>query len=118
MLRAVEPGPSVVVCSTCRLSAEQREDEGGRRGGAVLADAMRQVQSAEPELGHIAIQEMPCLSHASVTARCISAHRAASAMCWVTLRPMKHPRAPCSNIRRCTCRAKKASCLMASGHRA
>ena len=61
MLRAVEPGPSVVVCSTCRLSAEQREDEGGRRGGTLLADAMRQVQSAEPALGHIAIQEMPCL---------------------------------------------------------
>lgn len=61
MLRAVEAGPAVVVCSTCRFSAEAREDEGGRRGGAVLAQALRDVQDADPALSGVAVQEMPCL---------------------------------------------------------
>lgn len=61
MLRAVQAGPAVVVCSTCRFSAEAREDEGGRRGGARLAEALRAVQAADPALAHIAVQEMPCL---------------------------------------------------------
>ncbi len=65
MLSAVEPGPSVVVCSTCRLSAEAREgigkDGSEQRGGALLAEAMRDVQAAEPELQGVAVQEMPCL---------------------------------------------------------
>lgn len=61
MLRAVEPGPSVVVCNTCRLSAEAREDGNGQRGGALLAQAMREVQVAEPVLQAVAVQEMPCL---------------------------------------------------------
>jgi len=58
MLRPVEPGPAVVVCSTCRLSAQAREDEAGRRGGALLADALR---AACPQNPAIAIQEMACL---------------------------------------------------------
>lgn len=61
MLSPVEPGPSVVVCSTCRHSAEMREDEDGRRGGALLAEAMRVLQAAEPDLQGVAVQEMPCL---------------------------------------------------------
>jgi len=61
MLRAVEAGASVVVCSTCRLSAEAREDEGGRRGGALLAEAMRAVQASDPALGTVAVHEMACL---------------------------------------------------------
>lgn len=61
MLRAVAPGPAVVVCSTCRISADQREDADGRRGGALLADAMRTVQQADAALAGIAVQEMPCL---------------------------------------------------------
>lgn len=61
MLRAVEAGPAVVVCSTCRLSADRREDEGGRRGGALLAEALRQVQAREPDLAAVAVQEMACL---------------------------------------------------------
>jgi len=61
MLRAVEPGPAVVVCSTCRLAADRREDESGQRGGALLARAMREAQIGEPELAGVAIQEMPCL---------------------------------------------------------
>jgi Predicted metal-binding protein len=61
MLRAAEPGAAVVVCSTCRVSPETREDEGGRRGGALLAEAMRAVQQEVPELAGVAVQEMPCL---------------------------------------------------------
>jgi len=61
MLRAVEPGPAVVVCSTCRLSSEQREDADGRRGGALLAEAMRAVQRADPALAGVEVQETACL---------------------------------------------------------
>jgi len=61
MLRAVEPGPAVVVCSTCRHSADQREDGDGRRGGALLAEAMRAMQQADSALAGVAVQEMPCL---------------------------------------------------------
>ena len=61
MLRAVERGPAVVVCSTCRFSADQRENERGQRGGALLAQAMRDVQAAEAALAGVAVQEMPCL---------------------------------------------------------
>jgi predicted metal-binding protein len=61
MLQPVEPGAAVVVCSTCRISAEVREDEDGQRGGTLLAQAMRELQAREPELASIAVQEMPCL---------------------------------------------------------
>ena len=61
MLRAVEAGSAVVVCSTCRLSPERREDGGGRRGGALLAQALRDVQATELVLAGVAVQEMPCL---------------------------------------------------------
>lgn len=61
MLRAVEPGPAVVVCSTCRLSADQRENDEGQRGGALLAQAMRQVQADEPALAGVTVQETSCL---------------------------------------------------------
>jgi len=61
MLRDVNAGPQVVVCSTCRHSAEAREDGKGRRGGAVLATALRRVRDADPALAGIGIEEMPCL---------------------------------------------------------
>ncbi|GGB98938.1 hypothetical protein GCM10011494_16760 [Novosphingobium endophyticum] len=61
MLRPVEAGPAVVVCATCRLAAERREDEGGRRGGALLAQAMRDVQAEQSALAGVAVQEMRCL---------------------------------------------------------
>ena len=60
-LQAVDAGPSVVVCNTCRLAPDLRDDAGGRRGGALLADALRQAQAADPAFAHIAVQEMPCL---------------------------------------------------------
>lgn len=61
MLRAVEPGAAVVVCSTCRVSAEMRENPDGQRGGALLAEALRKVQADDPDLAGVAVQEMPCL---------------------------------------------------------
>ncbi|GAY24243.1 MULTISPECIES: DUF1636 domain-containing protein [Sphingobium] len=61
MLRAVGPGTSVVVCSTCRLSAEQREDAAGRRGGALLAEALHRVREGDPAYASVAVQDMPCL---------------------------------------------------------
>lgn len=61
MLKAVAPGPAVVACSTCRHSAEVREDEGGVRGGARLAAALRAVQAGEPRYAGVAVQEMACL---------------------------------------------------------
>lgn len=61
MLRAVESGAAVVVCSTCRVSTEVREDASGRRGGVLLAEALREVQVDEPSLAGVAVQEMPCL---------------------------------------------------------
>ena len=60
-LQAVDGGPSVVVCSTCRLAADRRDDEQGRRGGAMLAEALRAVQDGDPRYAGIAVQEMPCL---------------------------------------------------------
>lgn len=61
MLRAVEADASVVVCSTCRLTPDQREDAQGRRGGALLVEAMRVVQAGEPAYAGVEVQEMPCL---------------------------------------------------------
>lgn len=61
MLRAVEPGPSVVVCVTCRNSAGAREDGAGQRGGAVLEQALRAVQAGDASLRGVAVQPMACL---------------------------------------------------------
>lgn len=61
MLEPVAPGPSVVVCSTCRLSADAREDAAGQRGGALLEAALHAAQAADPALRGVAVQAMPCL---------------------------------------------------------
>ena len=60
-LAPASSGASVVVCSTCRLSADRREDDGGQRGGARLAQALREAQGASERYADIAIEEMPCL---------------------------------------------------------
>ncbi|MDR6790428.1 putative metal-binding protein [Sphingomonas sp. BE138] len=57
----VADGPAVVACSSCRHSAAAREDAEGRRGGALLAAALRAVQARDPALEDISVQEMPCL---------------------------------------------------------
>ena len=57
VLREAEDGPSVVVCNTCRVSAEERETPDGMRGGALLAAALREAAAGTG----VAVQEMPCL---------------------------------------------------------
>lgn len=73
LLRPAAEGPSVVVCNTCRVSAEERETAEGVRGGAVLADALRALVAAEPRFADLAIEEMPCLfncaQHCSIHVR-------------------------------------------------
>ncbi|MET0309504.1 MAG: DUF1636 domain-containing protein [Sphingomonas sp.] len=61
MLRAAAPGPSVIVCNTCRHSPESREDAEGVRGGARLAEAVRTTAASDPRYAGIAVEEMPCL---------------------------------------------------------
>jgi predicted metal-binding protein len=61
LLRPAAPGASVVACNTCRLSADAREDADGVRGGARLAQALRNAQAADPRYAAIAVEEMPCL---------------------------------------------------------
>lgn len=61
MLKPVPPGPAIVACSTCRFSAEERDDGQGVRGGALLVQALRSVQASDPRYGAVAIQDMPCL---------------------------------------------------------
>lgn len=61
MLRAVADGPAVVVCTTCRHSAEAREDAAGVRGGAALARALHDARAADPRYAGVAVQEMACL---------------------------------------------------------
>lgn len=52
-LLPVEPGPSVVVCATCRQS---RAGDGAR-----LAALLRAAQALDPALRGVAVQAMPCL---------------------------------------------------------
>ena len=61
LLRDADDGTAVVVCNTCRLSAEERETPDGVRGGAVLAAALREAADGTG----VAIQEMPCLFNCS-----------------------------------------------------
>lgn len=61
MLRAVEDGPAVVVCSSCRHSADAWEDGEGVRGGARLAEALRRVKAGSDRYDAVAVQDMPCL---------------------------------------------------------
>jgi predicted metal-binding protein len=53
MLRQTEDQASIVVCTTCRFSAEARENVNGQRGGAMLAQLLKQTGAP--------IDEMPCL---------------------------------------------------------
>lgn len=61
LLKPAAEGPSLVVCSTCRFSAEEREDAEGVRGGARLADAVRTAARGDARVAELAIEEMPCL---------------------------------------------------------
>ncbi|PEQ14012.1 metal-binding protein [Novosphingobium sp. PC22D] len=59
--RSSTGGPEIVVCNTCRHSAEAREDAQGRRGGARLADALRSARSADARYAAVTVSEMACL---------------------------------------------------------
>jgi len=54
-------GPGIVVCSTCRIGPDQREDEHGVRGGMRLLEALRSAATDDPTLAGLAIEPMPCL---------------------------------------------------------
>lgn len=61
MLKAVPDGAAIVVCNTCRLSTEAREDAEGQRGGVRLAAALHSVKGSDPAYAAVEVQEMPCL---------------------------------------------------------
>lgn len=61
MLKQVEEGPAVVACTTCRYTAQEREDAEGQRGGARLVAALKAAKAANPAYEAIAVQEMACL---------------------------------------------------------
>jgi predicted metal-binding protein len=75
LLRDAAEGASLVVCNTCRFSAEEREDADGVRGGARLVAALRAEQAADDRLDDVAIEEMPCLfnctQHCSIHVRAL-----------------------------------------------
>jgi predicted metal-binding protein len=73
LLAPAAEGPSLIVCNTCRFSAEAREDAKGVRGGARLVEALRQAQAGDARVAGLAVEEMPCLfnctQHCSVHLR-------------------------------------------------
>ena len=61
MLREVSDAPAVVACNSCRFAADTRDDPEGRRGGALLVDALRRAKADDPAYDGVEVQEMPCL---------------------------------------------------------
>ena len=61
MLVPAEPGPSVVVCNSCRHRPDARTGPDGRTGGERLVDALKALQAADPAYRAVAVQHMPCL---------------------------------------------------------
>lgn len=61
ILKPAAEGATVVVCTTCRFSADAREDAEGRRGGAVMLDALTTAAAADPACSDLAIEPMACL---------------------------------------------------------
>lgn len=60
MLEPTATGPSIVICATCRVSSDLREDGSGRRGGALLAEAMLEIQRRDSRYEGLGIQTMSC----------------------------------------------------------
>lgn len=52
---------AIVACNTCRFSKEAREDGNGKRGGALMVEALRAARESDPRYAVIAIEEIPCL---------------------------------------------------------
>lgn len=61
ILRPTTDGPSLVVCTTCKYSAEDPVDDHGQRGGALFLQALQTAAAADPQLAGIAIEPMSCL---------------------------------------------------------
>jgi predicted metal-binding protein len=61
LLTPVADRPAIVACTTCRLSAEARDDADGVRGGARLVAALRAVQASDPRYDAVSVEEMACL---------------------------------------------------------
>lgn len=61
MLTPVPNGPSLVVCSTCKFSREQRDDDQGKRGGVRLMDQLARELEGHACAGQLQLQAMPCL---------------------------------------------------------
>lgn len=51
---------SIVVCNTCRFDQDNRENSEGKRGGALMAEALRAAK-ARGDYDDIEIEEMACL---------------------------------------------------------
>ena len=56
-MKPVSEKPAIVVCSTCRFTAEERDSPEGKRGGALFAEAVRQAAREDG----FEVQEMACL---------------------------------------------------------
>src|SRR5580692_864479 len=73
MLRTSSAKTSLVVCSSCRFSESARENEDGRRGGALFAESLKASLANHPCRDRIEIQPMSCLyacaSHCSAYIR-------------------------------------------------
>jgi predicted metal-binding protein len=73
ILQPAAEGPSLIVCNTCRYSAEEREFAESVRGGARLAEAVRAAKAGDERVAELAVEEMPCLfnctQHCSVHLR-------------------------------------------------
>lgn len=73
VLREAADGPSLVVCNTCRLSEEERENSEGVRGGALLVAQLRAAAEGNAAMSGLSIEEMPCLfncaQHCSIHVR-------------------------------------------------
>lgn len=61
ILASASKGTAIVVCSTCRVSADAREDAAGERGGALLARHLRAEAAGDVSCASITIETMPCL---------------------------------------------------------
>src|SRR5258708_14874130 len=89
MSRPLEDRTNLIVCSTCRFSKDAREDAGGRRGGALFAEALAAALVEHRCRDRVELQEMPCLF--ACTSHCTAYIRAERRFGYV-LRPFRPSR--------------------------
>ena len=65
LLQSSSEGPTLIVCNTCRWSAEEREDAQGVRGGVRMFEALTEAARGDVRLETLAIEQMPCLFNCS-----------------------------------------------------